>query len=152
MCVIIITIIYIQVFDLDLNFIRSIGSHSNGRGEFDWPHDVAFDTAGNMYVAEFRNERVQVMDSSGQFIRAFGQEGEGKLSGPTALHIADKYVYVSDHSQHRIAVYQTSGHFVTSFGRRGHGEGELYFPYCITSCANGFIHVCDYDNNRIQIF
>ena len=142
----------IQVFDLDLNFIRSIGSHGKGRGEFGWPHDVAFNTAGNMYVAEFRNERVQVMDSNGQFIRAFGQGGEGKLSGPTALHIADKYVYVSDHSQHRIAVYQTSGHFVTSFGRRGHGEGELYFPYCITSCANGFIHVCDYDNNRIQIF
>ena len=142
----------IQVLDLDLNFIQSIGSHGKGRGEFDRPRDVAFDTAGNMYVAEYGNERVQVMDSSGQFIRAFGQEGEGKLSGPTALHIADKYVYISDHTQHRIAVYQTSGHFVTSFGRRGHGEGELYFPYCITSCANGFIHVCDHSNDRIQIF
>ena len=142
----------IQVFDLDLNFIQSIGSHGKGRGEFDRPHDVAFDTAGNMYVAEFRNERVQVMDSSGQFIRAFGQEGEGKLRGPTALHIADKYVYVSDHSQHRIAVYETSGHFVTSFGRRGLGEGELHNPYCVTSCVNGFIHVCDHVNNRIQIF
>ena len=142
----------VQVFDLDLNFIRSIRSHGKGRGKFDRPLDVAFDTAGNMYVAEFGNERVQVMDSSGQFIRAFGQEREGKLSGPTALHIADKYVYVSDQSQQRIAVYQTSGHFVTSFGRRGHGEGELHSPYCITSCANGFIHVCDYDNNRIQIF
>jgi len=92
------------------------------------------------------------MDSSGQFMRAFGLEGEGKLSRPTALHIADKYVYVSDHWQHRIAVYQTSGHFVTSFGRRGHGEGELNYPYCITSCANGFIHVCDIRNSRVQIF
>ena len=142
----------IQVFDLDLKYIRSIGSHGKGRGEFDGPHDVAFDTAGNMYVAEYGNERVQVMDSSGQFIRAFGQEGEGKLRGPTALLIADKYVYVSDWDQHCIAVYQTSGHFVTSFGRCGHGEGELNRPRCITSCANGFIHVCDWDNNRIQIF
>ena len=142
----------IQVFDLDLNFIRSIGSHGKGRGEFDRPLDVAFDTAGNMFVVEFGNKRVQVMDSSGQFIRVFGQEEEGKLSGPTALHIADKYVYVSDWSQHRIVVYQTSGHFVTSFGRHGDGEGELRFPYCITSCANEFIHVCDEGNNRIQIF
>ena len=142
----------IQVFDLDLNFIRSIGSHGKGRGEFDWPLYVAFDTAGNMYVAEYGNVRVQVMDSSGQFIRAFGQEGEGKLRDPTALHIADKYVYVSDYLQHRIAVYQTSGHFVTSFGRRGPGEGELRNPYGVTSCANGFIHVCDHVNNRIQIF
>jgi len=142
----------IQVFDLDLNFIGSIGSHGKGRGEFDWPYDVAFDTAGNMYVAEWENKRVQVMDSSGQFIRAFGQEGEGKLNSPTALHIADKYVYVSDWDQHCIAVYQTSGHFVTSFGRHGHGEGELYHPRCITSCANGFIHVCDIVNSRVQTF
>ena len=142
----------IQVFNLDLKFIQSIGSHGKERGKFDWPHDVAFNTVGNMYVAEYRNDRVQVMDSSGQFIRVFGQEGEGKLRGPTALHIANKYVYVSDYSQHRIAVYQTSGHFVTSFGRRGHGKGELNHPRCITSCANGFIHVCDCENNRIQIF
>ena len=142
----------IQVFDLDLNFIRSISSRGKGSGEFYRPHDVAFDTAGNMYVAEYGNERVQVMDSSGQFIRVFGQEGEGKLRGPTALHIADKCVYVSDRSQHRIVVYQTSGYFVTSFGRCGHGEGELVSPGCITSCANGFIHVCDSDNSRIQIF
>ena len=124
----------IQVFDLDLKLIRSIGSHGKGRGEFDGPHDVAFDAAGNMYVAEYGNKRVQVIDSSGQFIRAFGQEGEGKLRGPTALLIADEYVYVSDWDQHRIAVYQTSGHFVTSFGRCGHGEGELNCPRCITSC------------------
>ena len=107
-----------------------------------------------MYVAEFEfgNERVQVMDSSKQFIRVFGQEGEEKLRGPTALVIADKYVYVSDHHQHRIAVYQTSGHFVTSFGKFGRGEGELRFSRCITSCANGFIHVCDIVNNRVLMF
>ena len=142
----------IQVFDLDLNFIQSIGSHGKERGEFHRPNDVAFDTAGNMHVAEYGNKRVQVMDSSGQFIQVFGQKGEGKLRGPTALHTADKYVYVSDRDEHRIAVYQTSGHFVTSFGRLGHGEGELYYPRCITSCVNGFIHVCDIGNNRVQIF
>ena len=142
----------IQVFDVDLKFIRSIGSRGKGRGEFDCPNDVAFDTAGNMCVAEFENERVQVMDSSGQFIRVFGQEGEGKLSGPTALHIADKYVYVSDFMQDCIAVYQTSGHFVTSFGKCGPGEEDLDSPRCITPCANGFIHVCDWGSNRVLIF
>ncbi|CAI8009341.1 E3 ubiquitin-protein ligase TRIM71, partial [Geodia barretti] len=130
----------IQVFDLDLNFVRSIGSRGKGRGDFDAPLDVTFDTAGNMYIAEFSNGRVQVMDTSGQFIRVFGQEGEGKLHGPSGLHIADNYVYVSDYSGHCIVVYETSGQFVTSFGRRGQEEGE--FPFCITSCAGGFIHVC----------
>ena len=142
----------IQVFDLYLNFVRSIGSHGKGRGEFGAPHDVQFDTAGNMYVAELGNGRVQVMDTSGQFIRSFGHEGEGKLRVPSGLHIADKYVYVSDISGDCIVVYETSGQFVTSFGRFGSNEGEFQFPFCITSCADGFIHVCDSGNNRVQIF
>ena len=142
----------IQVFDLDLNFVRSIGSRGKGRGEFDAPYDVQFDTAGNMYVAEFDNGRVQVIDTSGEFIRSFGQEGEGKLHGPSGLHIADKYVYVSDFSGDCIVVYETSGQFVTSFGKRGRNEGEFQYPFCITSCTDGFIHVCDHVNKRVQIF
>ena len=143
----------IQVFDLDLNFVRSIGSRGTGRGEFYRPFDVKFDTAGNIYVAEWGNDkRVQVMDISGHFIRSFGQEGKGKLVGPSALHIADKFVYVSDYGSHCIVVYETSGQFVTKFCRRGREEGELYRPYYITSCTDGFIHVCDYFNKRVQIY
>ena len=142
----------IQVFDLDLNFIRSIGSRGKGRGEFDAPYDVKLDTAGNMYIAELENARVQVIDSSGHFIRFFGQEGKGILREPSALHIVDKYVYVSDYIGDCIVVYDTSGNFVTSFGRRGRKEGELICPFCITSCADGFIYVCDYFNHRIQVF
>ena len=142
----------IQVFDLNLNFVRSIGSHGKGRGEFNAPHDVKFDTAGNIYVADFNNSRVQVLDNSGHFIRTLGDEGERKLSRPSGLHIADKYVYISDCDGHCIVVYVTSGQFVTSFGRSGKNEGEFHWPYCITSCVDGFIHVCDNWNNRVQIF
>ena len=117
------------------------------------PSDVTFDTAGNMYVVELGNNRVQVMDSSGQFIRMLGQEGEGKLSGRTALHSADKYVYVSDMGKNRITVYETSrGQYVTSFGRRGEREGEFGYAFCITSCFTGCIYVCDFSNNRVQLF
>ena len=142
----------IQVFDLELKFLRSIGTLGNGRGEFNTPHDVKFDTAGNMYVAEYINNRVQVLDSSGHFIRAFGEEGEGKLSGPSGLHVADKYVYVADHNVDCILVYETSGKFVTVFGWRGQKEGQMFGPRCITSCVDGFIYVCDSDNKRVQIF
>ena len=142
----------IQVFDLDLNFIQSLGSRGKGRREFNRPHDVKFDADENMYVAEYDNKRVQVLDRSNHFTRVFGEEGKGKLRGPSALHIVDKYVYVSDYSGHCIVVYETSGQFVTSFGRRGQKEGEFNSPRCITSCADGFIHVCDWGNKRVQIF
>ena len=143
----------IQVFDLNLNFVRSIGSCGNRRAKFSEPRDVKFDTVGNMYVADCSNSKVQVLDSSGHFIRTFDDEGERKLVLPSGLHIiADKYVYISDLSGDCIVVYETSGQFVTSFGRRGTKEGEFNGPCCINSCVDGFIHVCDFGNNRVQIF
>ena len=142
----------IQVFDLNLNFVRSIGSCGEGRGEFNEPRDVKLDTAGNIYVVDYNNSRVQVLDNSGHFIRTLGDEGERKLSRPSGLHIADKYVYTSDKEGNCIVVYETSGQFVTSIGRRGKNEGEFDLPFCITSCVDGFIHVCDFGNKRVQIF
>ena len=69
--------------------------------------------AENMYVAEWGNMRVHVMDSSGRFTQEFGR------IRPSGLLIADKYVYVSDY----IGQCDTSGQYVTSFGRRGLNEG-----------------------------
>ena len=64
------------MFDLDLNFIRAIGSHGIGReNSMNHNYDVKFDSAGNMYVVEYDNERVQVMDVDGHFTRTFGQKG-----------------------------------------------------------------------------
>ena len=115
-------------------------------------HHMMLDTAGNIYVADYINSRVQVLDNSGHFIRTLGDEGERKLGWPSGLHISDKYVYISDYGGNCIVVYETSGQFVTSFGRRGKNEGEFDRPFCITSCVDGFIHVCDHWNNRVQIF
>jgi hypothetical protein len=142
----------IQIFDLDLNFVQSIGTYGEGRVEFNAPLDVKFDNAGNMYVVEYGNGRVQLLDAGYQFIRVFGLEGEGKLHGPSGIHIADKFVYVSDACDDCIVVYETSGYFVTSFGRSGDKEGEFDDPYYITSCTDGFIYVCDCGNDRVQGF
>ena len=61
-------------------------------------------------------------------------------------------MYVSDFRGDCIVVYETSGQYVTSFGGHGLNEGEFQNPVCITSCVDGFIHVCDYGNGRVQIF
>ena len=142
----------IHVFGVDLGYCRSIGSHGSGVGELDTPLDIKFDTEGAMYIAEFGNKRVQVMDATGHFLWEFGDKEGVKLCGPSGLFIADKYVYVSDYISHCIVVYETSGKFVTSFGRFGWKNGHFRYPCCITSCVDGFIHVCDSFNGRVQIF
>lgn len=143
----------ILVFDLDLNFVQSIGSRGKGNCEFDRPQDVKFDAEGCMYISELGNRRVQVMNSSGEFVRLFGQDEEQqKLARPFGVHIADNYVYVSDEGSDHISVYKKSGSFVTLFGNHGRGDGEFVGPRFISSCCDSFIYVCDFDNDRIQVF
>ena len=138
----------IQVFDTNLKFICCFGE-----GEFRWPYDVTFDPAGDVYVTDSEN-RVQVFSQNGAFLRTFGRRGSGpgELSKLRGIHVDHDYVYVVENANNCVSVFYTSGKFITSFGRRGYGEGELSDPRGITIDQDGFLYVCDWGNNRIQVF
>ena len=143
----------IQVFDLDLVFIKSFGTHGSGQGQYDRPCDLAFDSQGNIYVSDYANNRVQVLDPNGRYLRQFGGKSRpGKLKGPEGIHIAHDCVYVSDCGNNCIAVFQLSGAFLTSFGREGEGRGEFKYPKGIVFDCDGFLYVCELFYNRIQLF
>ena len=144
----------IQVFDINLKFIRCFGKRGSGEGEFSNLHDLTFDPVGDVYVTDYHNHRVQVFSQNGTFLRTFGRRGSGpgELSKPWGIHVDHDYVYVVESGNNRVSVFYTSGAFITSFGRRGNKEGELRDPAGITIDQNGFLYVCDYQNNRIQLF
>ena len=143
----------IQLFDLELLFITSIGTKGSGQGQFNRPGDLAFDSQGNIYVSEYGNNRVQVLDPNSRYLRQFdNKSGPGKLNCPEGIHIAHDCVYVSDYHNYRIAVFQLSGAFLTSFGKEGRGRGEFNQPTGIVFDCNGFLYVCDLFNRRIQVF
>ena len=143
----------IQVFDLELFFITSFGTKGSGEGQYDRPNELAFDREGNIYVGELGNKRVQVLDPNGHYLRHFGHEsGPGKLDELAGIHIAHNCVYVSDYRNHCIVVFQLSGAFLTSFGKEGKGRGQFDFPCGVVFDCNGFLYVCDWINNRIQVF
>jgi len=69
------------------------------------PHGVAVDGAGNVFVADCLNDRIQVFDAKGEVVRVFGREGcgVGELKKPTGVAVdgAGK-VFVADNYNHRI--------------------------------------------------
>jgi hypothetical protein len=138
----------IQVFDLDLNLFNSIGSRGKGEGEFDDPFDVKFDSAGNMYVAEFGNKRIQVMDTSGTF-----RIDREKVGLATGLHVIENKVYISEFANDSLLAYDTSDKSAAMviMASVGQGIGELIGPYGITS-HDDKLYVCDSGNNRVHIF
>ena len=145
----------IQVFDLDLAFVRSFGGQGAGEKQFNRPYDISCDESGNMYIADHANNRVQVLDPKGQFLRQFTaySNGEVRLSRPLGVHVANNHVFVSDFGNHRIVVFHSvSGEFVTSFGGSGSLGGHFKHPTGITTDHHGFLYVCDRDNDRVQIF
>ncbi len=59
----------IAKIDKDGNWIKSWGEPGTGPGQFNTPHSIATDDAGNVYVADRGNGRIQVFDSDGKFLR-----------------------------------------------------------------------------------
>ena len=144
----------VQVFDSNLNFLRTFGTRGDGPGQLKNPRDLDFDRQENIYVVDAEKRQVLVFSEDGQYLRHFGREGQGKgeLNRPCGLCISGDCVYVAECWNHRISVFNTSGQFVHSFGKRGAGRGELNWPYGIATDKDGFVFVCDTSNNRIQVF
>ena len=134
----------VQVFDFNLNFVRSFGTSGDDQGQLKKPRDVDFDAQGNIYVADFEKHQVVVFSEDGQYLHHFGQKGQGKgeLSGPYGLCVKEDCVYVTERDNNRVSVFRTSGEFVCSFGKKGSGSGELKYPRGIAIYKPGWVCVC----------
>jgi DNA-binding beta-propeller fold protein YncE len=86
---------------------------------FQGPSDVAWDAAGNIYVADgFGNARIAKFDKNGKFVKSWGSRGvaPGQFNTPRGIAIdAQGLVYVADSGNRRIQVFDADGNFKTAF-------------------------------------
>ena len=79
-------------FSKDGRFIKTWGRKGTGRGEFDIPHALAFDSRGRLFVGDRGNSRIQIFDQEGTFIAEWRQFGR-----PSGIFIGrDDTIYVTD--------------------------------------------------------
>ena len=143
----------IQVLNFDLSTsVFSFGKKGSGKGCFDCPNSVAFDSTGNVYVADSDNNRIQVFTAEGKFLRMFGRRGQG-MDRPIGVAIdTSDMVYVSENRNHRVSIFTSDGQFVSSFGCNGNGPGEFVWPRGLAVDNCGVVYVCDGGNHRVQAF
>ena len=133
------------------------GSVGDGDGQFSYLESgggLATDSAGNVYVTDTHNHRIQKFTSSGTFIREWGVRGagNGQVDHPFGVAVdATGRVYVADTGNGRIQRFTSDGSYLTQW--KNTSDGELDGPRSIArDSASGYFFVADTGNHRIQKF
>jgi DNA-binding beta-propeller fold protein YncE len=129
----------VEVFDAQGNYLSQFGAGGTGGGQFNLATGVAVDNStgssgGDVYVADYSNNRVEKFDSAGNFILAFGG-GVDETTG------ADVCTASSGH---------TCGAGSTGSGPGQFGGGMLGNVLAVDS--QGDVYVTDGPNGRLEKF
>ena len=108
---------------------------------FSRPTDVAWDKAGNIYIADGigTNNRIAKFDKDGRFLTQWGSTGtgQGQFGGVKSLAIdAQGNVFAADAGNKRIQVFDGEGKFLREFGNVG-----TPLAICMTRGATQYLYV-----------
>lgn len=153
----------VKVFDLSGTLLMNIGTWGSGVGQFDDARGIDFDSAGNAYIADLYNCRVQKYDSAGNYITSFGScgTGVGQLVRPTVVLIdgTDKIYVASNEDGYAgyggttsIRVFDVNGNELSQIGSFGWGDGQFIVITGMAFAENGDLLVADRNKDVVQIF
>ncbi len=144
------------------------------------PTDIAFDTLGNIYIADFNNNRVRVILASDSKIYAYagngtaGYAGDGSaaslahLNKPVNLAFdgANNLLYISDFGNNRVRMVNRSNFVIKTIIGTGTGAGtstanyagdggpdtlaEVSGPSGLALDGAGNLYLADDYNNRVR--
>jgi DNA-binding beta-propeller fold protein YncE len=151
----------VDVFDADTyKFLRKIGTSGKKHmltdpGDFALPEGVAVDSDGNVYVTDTFNDRVEVFDPDGEFISAFGKNGDGAghFERPKGIAVdCDGHIWVADAAQDRVKVFDKNGRLLIYFGEHGEYPGRFMGVYGIAIDKNSRVVTTETFPGRVQMF
>jgi hypothetical protein len=154
-------------------WLTSWGSAGRGQGQFNTPHGVAISPKGEVFVADRGNNRIQVFDRDGKFIRQFtvdsvpvpddarpaiGVTPAGaaakRVSGfPDALCMTpgpNPVLFAVDLYPGRLYKISLDGAVLGTYGKSGKNLGEFGWAHAIACPSENEIYVGELLNWRVQ--
>ncbi len=142
---------------------------SAASAELHAPYGMAFDTAGDLYLADYQNNRVRVISAgaintlagtgAGGFSGDLGPAASAQLNQPSAVAVSSVGdVYIADTGNNRIR--KVSAGTITTFAGTGAAgfagdtgtaaTAQLNAPSGVAFDSSGNLYIADTANNRIR--
>ena len=134
-------------FDKDGHFIKSWGGKGKEPGQFEVAHGAAIDAKGLLWVMDRENQRIQVFDGDGTFVR------EQKYKGlPCSVAFGRDDAYMVNGFAGQLLRLDLSGKVLAATGKPGTGPGEFGEAHFIAISPRGDLYVADSVNGALMKF
>jgi len=152
-------ILFIIVFSQSLcaQQFTELGRIQGHDGPFRNPQAVSVSVDGTLYVVDSGNNRIQLFDTRGCFLRTIGGFGFGtdQFDQPTDIWTGSLInIYVSDFNNRRILRYDRSLNFISSLESDDALDPDFQFEE-VKSCAvnsNNDLFLLDHSENKVIKF
>jgi DNA-binding beta-propeller fold protein YncE len=152
----------VLVYDADPPFklLRAIGTSGKKHtltnpGDFAYPTNVAVDADGNVFVSDTFNDRVEIFDADGNFVRTFGKAGDGLgyFARPKGIAVdSDGHVWVADSVTDRVQVFTQEGQLLLWMGGHGLFPGQFTALNGLAIDKNHRVFTSEQYIGRVQMF
>jgi DNA-binding beta-propeller fold protein YncE len=115
-------------------------------GSLEQPRGLAVGPSGNVYVADFGHDRIQILDPALAPLSAWGSKGDGpgNFNQPSAVAVGgDGRVFVADTWNGRVQVFSAAGEPVAQW------SADFFGPRGVTPDGAGGVYVTDTGNGRV---
>jgi len=146
-------------FSAEGKYLLEWGRKGSGEGEFNIPHGISLDNQGNVCVADRENNRIQIFDANGKFIKQLSDNSFGSMCSvafdvtKTKLFAVDDFSFLKiKHRGSDVFVFDSSGQVQTRFGRSDSYKGPASWYHDLAVDKDENIYVGDILGNTVQKF
>jgi sugar lactone lactonase YvrE len=131
-------------FSKDGTFLKSWGGKGAGPGQFQVAHGIDIDAKGLLWVADRENQRIQIFQPDGTFVREIKYKGL-----PCDLDIGRQYIYMVNGFAGQLVRMDLDGKVLAALGKPGRGPGEFGEAHMIAVNDKDEIFVADSANGAL---
>ena len=134
-------------FDRTGKFLKSWGGKGKEPGQFDVAHGIVIDPAGLLWVMDRENQRVEVFDQEGTFVREMKYKGL-----PCSVAFGRNEAYMVNGFAGQLLRLDLNGKVLAATGKPGTGRGEFGEAHFLAISPRGDLYVADSVNGALVKF